>query len=31
MPGAHLKITGLSLHLPMGKGMYLPDDERGCG
>jgi hypothetical protein len=31
MPGAHLKIPGLSLCLPMGKDMHLPDDERGCG
>ncbi len=31
MPGADLKILGLSLCLPMGKGKCLSDDERGCG
>jgi hypothetical protein len=31
MPGADLKSLGLSLCLPMGKGEYLPDYERGCG
>ena len=31
MPGADRKKPGLSLCLPMGKGEYLRDDERGCG